>query len=272
MHPLLVPSSHAELDLAARELTISGYYPNDQSDCYLKMLLGVSLGLTIFESLHGITFQLGAEGKPGKVIVEPFVLIERVVGRTDGHDVKVVTSSEDSCELNFFLSGKIKGQLTLTKAELEDKGLSGLTLTRLFQITYAQGVQKFFPHLFGHKFYLRAELPLTKQEHVKAIVEQSGSKVVTADQLAVTKRPGGKGALTADAKKLMDWKDKLKLLSATDPVQWDTHAEEMNTFTFLTSAQLDDLFRELCEFGRSQGIEFSGLNQHFFLADDVLAS
>ncbi|QDK80872.1 hypothetical protein EXU85_20555 [Spirosoma sp. KCTC 42546] len=266
MHPLLTPSTHAELAIVAHNLAGSGSFGSASPEqFYTKILFGSLLSLTITESLSGIT----VDNK--RVIVEMPILIERVIARTDNCEVKVIHKEEDSCELNFFYGGKIAGQLKLTRAELESR-VPPLTKQELYELTLCRGVQQYFPALFGHKFYLRYDVPLTKQDHVKAIVEQSGQKVVTADQIATTRRPGGKTALTADAKKLMDWKEKLKTLSATDAVQWDAQAEEMNTFTFLTSAQLDDLFKELCEFGRSQGVEFSSLNQHFFLADDVLAS
>ncbi|AUD00978.1 hypothetical protein [Spirosoma pollinicola] len=109
MHPLLQPTSHAEVDILARNLAQSGLFGQEPAPVlYAKILFGAVLSLTVTESLHGVILA------DGKVIIEP-LLIERVINRSDGYEVKIVTSSEEVCDLNFFAGGKICGQALLKR-------------------------------------------------------------------------------------------------------------------------------------------------------------
>ncbi|MVM33634.1 hypothetical protein GO755_26585 [Spirosoma sp. HMF4905] len=263
MNSLLIPSSHAELDIIARNLSGSGAFgAGSPEQFYAKILFGSLLSLTITESLFGISVE------NNRVIVDRPVLIERVIGRHDGCETKIIHKTDDLCELNFFFNKKISGQIKLSRAEVEQK-VPPITKQELYELALCRGVQLAFPEVFGHKFYLRAELPTSQQEQVKAIVEQSGKKVVTADQLSIPQHPS-KRALSPNSQKVLDWQQRYQQLSLENSKEWDAHLAELNGFTFLNDSQKDDLFDELLGHGINYGVEYDGEKRRFYLLQPAI--
>ena len=267
MHPLLTPTTHADLELCARELTMSGYYDGDSGQCYLKMLMGVTLGATILESIHGVQIE------DKKVIVRR-ELVERLLKRA-GITVTIDQQVGVSVSVTFDKSGRKLG--TMTVAVSPD-----LSADVAYELALIRGIREHLFDVFAHKFYLRCELtpvvptptaahpagaehPLLPQ--VQAQMQHiSRIPVTTADKLAVPRHPS-KLALAKDSQTLLDWQKSIHSLSIEHPAEWEEHLFKLNNFSFLTDEQKGDQFAELVRIGQESAVGWDVEKQRFYLAE-----
>jgi hypothetical protein len=266
MHPLLIPSSHAEADLAARHLSDSGLFGTGTPALfYARIMFGATLNLTITESINGITFD------EGRLVVKQPLLIERVIKRSPGYEVKVITATEEVCDLNLFRDGKICGQVILKGSDVKPP----VDKMGLYYLTLAKAARLYYTDLFGHKFFLRTELSSTSvstssaQEKVSAIMEQAGESLPlqTASLLTTPRVTYNKKEQAENAKALLEWQNQIDQLSPENPGEWDEHAQALNKLSFLPPGEVKGLWKKYKLAAERVGVGYDSASTKFFLIE-----
>lgn len=261
MHPLLSPQSHADLKILTDQLTACRYCTNGE-DAYLKMFLGVTLGLTVLESLYGVTI----------VSNQPVLergLTERIVKR-NGYSLEVVTS-ETTCTVSLSKAGRKIGSLTADQAEfnppLAAKPLYDQVLTRL--------VREYLPDLFGHKFSIKSDkadaapAPAPVVAKTAEAVKAQVPGLTTADQLDPVEekkpRSQNKLELAEQSKALTDWQNRVDGLSSDFPGDWDEHALKLKELDFLPQADFRANWEGLKKRARDKGLGYNSVTRKFYM-------
>ncbi|GAB3701223.1 hypothetical protein GCM10027592_29120 [Spirosoma flavus] len=253
MHPLLTPTSHAELDILANNLSLAGYYDN-HDEAYLKMFLGVTLGLTVLESLNGVTVN-------GRQCIVERILIERVIQRSGTYSF-TLKRTDTTCELSFAQSGRKLGSVKLDQAEFNPP----VSVDTLYDLALARGVRQYFLDLFGHKFYLKAELETkgvsvggtTISEKVAQVKQQvpgllSGNEVPPPDYVR-----------KENERLLTNWQSYVEGLGADSASDWDEHAAKLAKLTFLSEADIKTNLEALKKHALTKGMGYNATTSRFY--------
>lgn len=259
MHPLLSPSTHADLKILSQQLTNSGYYP-DSEQAYLKMFMGLTLGMTALESLKGIT----VEGD--LVIVEHFQLIERAVKRA-GYKVEVVVNDK-VCEATVLCNGRLIG-----KAEYPaDRNAAG----RSFRAAYVGACREYLTDVFGHRFKMRDEMPSKAETIAEQVASATGVAVTTADTAPPPKAKattvidtGGNEYLSTlsvtNRNALLKWQNEIDQLDPENSGSWDAHRYRLGDMKFLGEAELIDLLERFITHAKTVGMGYREADRRFFV-------
>ncbi|MBN8821312.1 MULTISPECIES: hypothetical protein [unclassified Spirosoma] len=261
MHPLLSPTTHADLKILADQLTASKYCDNSD-ETYLKLFLGTTLGLTVLESLHGVSVV------NNQTVLERG-LTERVLKR-NSYSVETATTAT-ACTVSLKKAGRLVGSLTADQAEFNPP----LAARPLYDHLLAKLVWEYLPDLFGHKFSIKNEVkeaPTVSAPVVAKTVEavkQHVPGLTTADQIPPVEekkqRHPHKLELAERSKLLSDWQNRVDGLSSDFPADWDEHALKLKDLDFLPQAEFKANWEGLKVRAREKGLGYNSVTRRFYM-------
>jgi hypothetical protein len=149
----------------------------------VRILAGREMGVGPIASIIGIRFQAGRKSIDA-------TLMAGCIKRSNVYDYKIITHSDETCELAFFENGESAGLSTFTIADAKKAGLVTKDIWKnyprnmLFARALSNGARWFCPMIFDGAIYTHEELGLAVDEEGRAIECEAGvgNELCTRDQ------------------------------------------------------------------------------------------
>jgi hypothetical protein len=171
-----------DAERAARAMSASGFFPDSKqaAQAVVKILAGQELGFGPFASMTGVAI---IQGKPAIGAN----LMAAAVKRTGKYNYRVVSLTDDGCELAFFEGGKEVGRSAFVKQDAMSAGLltkdNWMKYPRnmYFARALSNGVRWYAPDIYnGATVYTPDELDAVVDAEGNAVEATSAPLPVTA--------------------------------------------------------------------------------------------
>jgi hypothetical protein len=152
----------------------------------VKVMAGQELGISPFAAMRGIHL---IKGKP----TPSYQMIGAIIKRSPRHDYKVLKSTAEVAEIEFFCDGKSQGISKFDTADMQRAGLGGDSWRKYptqmrFARAMTQGANLFIPEVFAGSIYT--------PEEMGADVDDEGNPITDAQEVQAEpqKKPNGKAS------------------------------------------------------------------------------
>jgi len=184
---------HPTVDLSIRSVSEafakSGMFPGirDAAQAFVKIMAGRELGFGPFASMKGVHII------QGNTALSASLMAARIKTYAGGkYDYRIVTHTDDGCELEFFQNGKPVGKSPFMKADAEKAGLlkkdnwRNYPRNMYFSRALSNGAKWYCADAFMGKIYTPEELGADVDGETGEVIAEKSPKLVGAKSIVAS--------------------------------------------------------------------------------------